>query len=746
MKKHLVIGLFVLIAQAVAAQPLQTSLVAQPTTCISSQFTATGDQYWKSMILRLTNNCNKTVDFQNATISFESTTAINTSFWGDFAPLSYPDSSLTISSQHQTNGNYLATLNLHFPSYPGANSKLPSNDSIQIRYGVSADNHLAGSVNVYLETPVETGSLVLQNASPKPTGVSQDHALIHLFHNGQIINNVQLPWASTLTLSELPIGAYSVAAENVSDSNGHSYQGNAQPHTFTLEKDQTINSTITYNLTQQEGKIAINLQPLPDKLAGYTSNPSVLITQNQTGNSITRSLNWDSFTTISQLQAGATYQFSTTAINYNGQHCAPIFSPTSLVASTTSLPATNLTYQCTQIIQDSVTLNVTGAPTNLTSLKINLTPHDNSTVMSQTIDLNNGNGSATVILTEGVIYTLSSQAVDGFSIHFSPQPLTASANAVVTISFSPENAETPLAINGQLKVCGTQLCNEQGNAIQLKGMSTHGLQWYGLGTCITEASLNVLSKNFKASVIRLSLYVQEDGYESNPTAFTQQVSELINEAYERGIYVIVDWHILNPGDPNYNLTRAKKFFTDIATIHKDKKNILYEIANEPNGVSWATIKNYADQLIPVIREIDANAPILIGTRGWSSLGVSEGSTYQEIVNNPVQFENIMYTFHFYAASHRDEYLSALDNASQVLPIFVTEFGTQTYSGDGANDFVMSDRYMQLMATRKIGWTNWNYSDDFRSGAIWKTNSCATGSWGDNNLKPAGVYIKNKITM
>ncbi|WP_156812526.1 cellulase family glycosylhydrolase, partial [Legionella tunisiensis] len=127
--------------------------------------------------------------------------------------------------------------------------------------------------------------------------------------------------------------------------------------------------------------------------------------------------------------------------------------------------------------------------------------------------------------------------------------MTASANAVVTINFSPENAETPLAINGQLKVCGTQLCNEQGNAIQLKGMSTHGLQWYGLGSCITEASLNVLSKNFKANVIRLSLYVQEGGYESNPGAFTQQVSELINEAYERGIYVIVDWHILNPGDP-----------------------------------------------------------------------------------------------------------------------------------------------------------------------------------------------------
>lgn len=40
-----------------------------------------------------------------------------------------------------------------------------------------------------------------------------------------------------------------------------------------------------------------------------------------------------------------------------------------------------------------------------------------------------------------------------------------------------------------------------------------------------------------------------------------------------------------------------------------------------------------------------------------------------------QFVNL---FHFYAALHRDEYLNARDSAFKVLPVFVTEFGTQTY--------------------------------------------------------------------
>lgn len=303
---------------------------------------------------------------------------------------------------------------------------------------------------------------------------------------------------------------------------------------------------------------------------------------------------------------------------------------------------------------------------------------------------------------------------------------------------------TPVAINGQLKVCGTKLCNKNGVPIQLRGMSSHGLQWYGLNKCLTASSLDNLANNFKANVVRFSLYVQEGGYETNPAAFTSQMNQLISLATQRGLYVIVDWHILNPGNPNFNLARAKKFFTDIATLNKGKINLLYEIANEPNGVSWSTIKRYAEQIIPVIRSIDPNAVILIGTPGWSSLGLSEGSTSQEIINNPVNATNIMYTFHFYAVSHRDAYLNELNRASNTLPMFVTEWGSQDFTGGGRNDFVMSDRYMNLMATKKIGWTNWNYSDDFLSGAIWKEGTCGRNVWTDANLKPSGVYVKSKI--
>lgn len=739
MRKYLLGLSFLALSQAISAHP-----IAQPTSCITSQFSAVGDQYWKTVTLRLTNSCGKPVDFQNTTVTFKSTTAINTSFWGEFSPLSYPDNALNISSQDQGDGTFLATFNLHFPSYPGANSQLPAGNSIQIKYGVSTDNHMDGSTTVYLGTTVEAGTLVLNNTSNKPSDVAQNYALVHLFLNGRVVNTIQLPWASSITLPGLAAGNYNLSAETVSASNGNNYHGTVQPSNVIIEDQQTVNATVSYTLAERLGKVAISVQELPSVLTGYTQSPTVLLTHSQTGNSVSQTVAWNSSTTISQLKEGSVYNLSTEAISYNGYTCSPTFTPDNLTANATTTPASQLTYQCIQVNQHLVPFNVTGAPPSLASLKITLTPSDHSAPVIETINLNNGAGSSSILLTEGLIYTISAETVAGYTIKFSPQPLTVVANAVETITLSPESTRTPVAINGQLTVCGTKLCNQHGTPIQLKGMSSHGLQWYGQGKCITSQSLDVLVENFKANVFRVALYVQEGGYETNPAKFTQEVSALINEAYNRGIYVIVDWHILNPGDPNYNLTRAKQFFTEIATIHKDKNNVLYEIANEPNGVSWATIKSYADQIIPVIRAIDTKAPILIGTRGWSSLGVSEGQTYQEIVNNPVQFPNVMYTFHFYAASHRDNYLSALDNASQVLPIFVTEFGTQTFSGDGANDFAMSDRYMQLMANKQIGWTNWNYSDDFRSGAIWKTNTCASGAWVDSNLKEAGVYIKNKI--
>ncbi|RKN05719.1 glycoside hydrolase family 5 protein [Streptomyces radicis] len=320
---------------------------------------------------------------------------------------------------------------------------------------------------------------------------------------------------------------------------------------------------------------------------------------------------------------------------------------------------------------------------------------------------------------------------------------TAPATAATPGAAQAAAEVSPLAQYGALEVCGTTLCGENGQPVQLRGMSTHGTQWFE--HCVTPASLDVLANDWGADVLRVSTYVQEDGYETDPEYFTDLASRIIDQATERGMYVIVDWHMLSPGDPNANTDLAKRFFTDITARHGDQDNLLYEIANEPSGVPWSSIKSYAEEMVPVVRAGDPDAVVLVGTRAWSSLGVSEGSDESEVVADPVNADNIMYTFHFYAASHQDAYLAALSRAADQLPMFVTEFGTQEYTGDGPDDFASAQRYLDLLAEKNISWTNWNYSDDFRTGAVFETGTCSSGNWADPGaLKEAGVWIRDRI--
>jgi endoglucanase len=340
-------------------------------------------------------------------------------------------------------------------------------------------------------------------------------------------------------------------------------------------------------------------------------------------------------------------------------------------------------------------------------------------------------------------FTLNGTPCTGATTPTTPAPTTPAPTTTPPPTSPPPGGQTPVAINGQLRVCGVNLCNQYGRPIQLRGMSTHGLQWFA--HCYNDASLDALADDWRADLLRIAMYVQEDGYETNPAGFTNQVNALVDEAERRGMYALVDFHTLTPGDPMYNLDRAKTFFAAVSARNAAKKNVIYEIANEPNGVSWATIKSYAEQVIPVIRANDPDAVVIVGTRGWSSLGVSDGSNANEIINNPVDAANVMYTFHFYAASHKDNYRAEVERAAARLPLFVTEFGTVAYTGDGAVDVASSTAWLDLLDRLKISYANWTYSDKAEGSAAFRPGTCAGGTYvGTGVLSQSGALMRDRI--
>ena len=303
---------------------------------------------------------------------------------------------------------------------------------------------------------------------------------------------------------------------------------------------------------------------------------------------------------------------------------------------------------------------------------------------------------------------------------------------------------TPVEVNGQLHVCGVNLCNQYNRPVQLRGMSTHGIQWFD--QCYGAASLDALANDWKSDLLRISMYVQEDGYETDPAGFTNRVNALVDMAEARGMYALIDFHTLTPGDPNYNLARAKTFFAAVAARNAGKKNVIYEITNEPNGVSWSAVKSYAEQVIPVVRAADPDGVVVVGTRGWSSLGVSDGSDENEVVNNPVNATNLMYAFHFYAASHKDSYRSTLSRAASRLPLFVTEFGTVSATGGGAMDVASTTAWLNLLDQLKISYANWTYSDAPESSAAFRPGTCGGGDYSSSGvLTESGALLKARIS-
>ena len=324
-----------------------------------------------------------------------------------------------------------------------------------------------------------------------------------------------------------------------------------------------------------------------------------------------------------------------------------------------------------------------------------------------------------------------------------PAPATTKPARPAPAGSAQAPSGTPVSVNGQLSVCGVQLCNQAGEAVQLRGMSSHGLQFFP--NCVNADSLAALRNDWNADFIRLSMYVQEGGLETDPTGFTNKVNGLVDTATKLGLYVLVDFHILTPGDPNVNLGLAKTFFANVSAKHAANTNVLYEVANEPNGVSWDAIKTYAEQVIPVIRKNSPDSVVLVGTRGFSSLGLTDGSDETEIINDPVDFANVMYTFHFYAASHGADRRAVVARAAKSLPLFVSEFGTQTFTGDGTNDFTSTTAWLDLLKSNKISYGMWSFSDGRETNSAFKQGTCAGTKFAGNGvLTEAGRYLRSRI--
>lgn len=320
-----------------------------------------------------------------------------------------------------------------------------------------------------------------------------------------------------------------------------------------------------------------------------------------------------------------------------------------------------------------------------------------------------------------------------------PKAILLLLSVVIIFAHSvPSNATgtTPVEQNGFLKVVGNQLCNQDGRPIQLRGLSSFGLQWESGSKFINHDCLKYLRDNWHLNVFRLAMYTREGGYIDNPSIL-ETVKKGVDIAIDLGIYVIIDWHILSDNDPNLHKAEAIEFFEQMATQYGKYPNVIYEICNEPNNVFWFKhIRPYAESLIEAIRKRDKNNIIIVGTSSHSR-DVDIAS------DNPLSGDNLMYGCHFYAGSHGQSVRQQIDYARKNgCAVFITEWGTTNASGDGEIYPELVKIWIDYLNENKISWCNWSLGDKDESSAILKPNANPYGNWSDEELTESGKLIKS----
>lgn len=305
--------------------------------------------------------------------------------------------------------------------------------------------------------------------------------------------------------------------------------------------------------------------------------------------------------------------------------------------------------------------------------------------------------------------------------------------AVLTV-FSIATSAQFVEENGSLQVDGTQLVNANGEALVLRGMS---FGWHSLWPRFyTKGTVEWLKNDWNCTVVRAAMGVElgELSYIERPDYATRCVKTVVDAAIEQGIYVIIDWH-----SHNINLDEAKGFFDYMSKKYGDFPNVIYEIFNEPDEESWQEVKAYSEEVIAVIRKNDPDNIILVGTPHWSQ-------DVHLAAADPIKgYHNLMYTMHFYAATHKKWLRDRVDKAMKDgLPVFVSECAGMEASGDGKLNYESWQAYIDWMEERKISWITWSVSDKHETCSTLLPSASSNGKWKMKDLNESGKKAREYL--
>ena len=285
------------------------------------------------------------------------------------------------------------------------------------------------------------------------------------------------------------------------------------------------------------------------------------------------------------------------------------------------------------------------------------------------------------------------------------------AAMALSLSVITLNSSTVSASALSIKVRGNHLVNQDGKTIRLLGVNRSGAE----SECVTfhqvfdgpsdAASVRAMV-SWHINAVRVPLnedcWLGINGVVTGGATYRNQIVRYVHTLESFGLYVILDLHWAAPGTnqaasqwPMADADHSPTFWKSMAATFKSDHAVLFDLFNEPYGISWPcwlsgcqasygspTSITYQtagmQQLVDAVRSTGATTPLMLGGLGYA-YDVSGWRQYEP--KDPVH--QLVISFHIYnfgGCQSASCWSGDITPLTKVFPVVTGEFGE-----DGCTD-------------------------------------------------------------
>ena len=327
--------------------------------------------------------------------------------------------------------------------------------------------------------------------------------------------------------------------------------------------------------------------------------------------------------------------------------------------------------------------------------------------------------------------------------------------------YVPPEEPHPAKFPPPLHVSGNKLLTPDGKEVWLQGLSTSGMEMKPDDDHAAR-SLVMAVEEWKANIMRLPVketfwFGRDPSQTDGGKAYRERVDRVLTLAANRGAYLLIDLHRFRAPTADH-----VAFWTDVATRYKNHPAAIFDLFNEPHGISWEVWRDGGlvrekekpgaedsflseaeliklnkafnsvgmQALVNAVRATGAKNLILAAGLFWSYdlTGITNGYALEDKTGN-----GIMYSWHVY--NWHKGWESKVLAAAAKYPILVGEVGADVKKmgfiplADQEDPYTWVPDMLGFIQKHHLNWTGWCFHPRATPVTISDWNYTPTPFWG-----------------